>query len=104
MLTVKTSCSCYILYSIISPGWHSNTLQIDARVENRTAFALLFLRIERLAIVMPTFSESSVKLIFRLASMTSRLTEIITISLIRVLSQSLHREERYATESKRCMR
>ncbi len=59
------------LYSRISPGWHSNALQIDINVEKRMALALPFLRIERLAIVIPTFSASSVTLIFRFASMTS---------------------------------
>ena len=62
------------VYERISPGWHSRILHIASRVEKRTAFALPVLRIERFAMVMPTFSESSVMLIFRFASMTSRFT------------------------------
>ena len=42
-----------------------------AKVENRIALALLFFKMDRLAIVIPTRSESSVTLIFLLASMTS---------------------------------
>lgn len=40
------------------------------------ALALPVLRIDRLAMVMPTFSVSCVRLILRLASMTSRLMMI----------------------------
>ena len=58
-------------YSKISPGWHSNALQMASKVENRTAFAFPFFKIERLAIVIPTFSESSVTLIFLFANITS---------------------------------
>ena len=39
-------------YSKISPGWHSNALQMASKVENRTAFAFPFFKIERLAIVI----------------------------------------------------
>ena len=53
------------------------TLQIDSSVENLIAFALLFLRIDRFDIVIPTFSESSVRLIFLFASITSRFTIIL---------------------------
>jgi len=59
------------LYSKISPGWHSNALQIASKVDSRTALALPFFKMEMLAIVMPTFSVSSVTLIFRFANMTS---------------------------------
>lgn len=59
------------LYSNISPGWQSRALQIASSVERRIALAFSFFRIDRLAIVMPTFSASSVTLILRLASMTS---------------------------------
>src|SRR6266550_2759851 len=62
----------------MSPGWQSNALQIASRVENRIALAFPFFRMERFAIVMPTLSESSVTLIFRLASITSRLTIMVT--------------------------
>src|SRR5678816_4159289 len=61
----------------MSPGWQSSALQIAARVENRIALAFPFFRMERFAIVMPTFSESSVTLIFRRASITSRLTIMV---------------------------
>ncbi len=40
------------------------------------AFAFSFFSMERLAIVMPTFSASSVTLIFRFANMTSMLIMI----------------------------
>src|SRR5262249_7294865 len=63
----------YFLYSKISPGWHSRALQIASRVENRIALALPFFSTEMFAIVMPTFSASSVTLIFRFANMTSTL-------------------------------
>ena len=49
---------------------------MDSRVEKRIAFAFPVFNIERFAIVMPTFSESSVMLIFLFASMTSRFTSI----------------------------
>lgn len=62
------------LYSKISPGWHSKTSQIACSVLNRTAFAFPFFKMERFDIVMPTFSESSVKDIFLRASITSRFT------------------------------
>lgn len=62
------------LYSRISPGLHSSASQIASKVENRTAFAFPCLRIERLAMVMPTFSESSVSFILRCAKTTSRFT------------------------------
>ena len=50
------------MYSRISPGWHCRTRQISFKVEKRIALALLVLRMERLAKVMPTSLESSVKL------------------------------------------
>src|SRR3989344_5098758 len=53
-----------------------------AKVENRMARAFPFFKIETLAIVIPTFSVSSVTLIFLLASITSMLT-IIDIPLYR---------------------
>lgn len=51
------------------------------------AFALPFLSMEMLAMVIPTFSVSSVTLIFRLASITSRLIIIAIFSgcLIEIL-------------------
>ena len=45
------------------------------------ALALPVLRMERLAVVMPILSASSLDFIFRLASMTSRLTIIMVPSL-----------------------
>src|SRR5205814_5467469 len=74
----------YFLYSKISPGWHSNALQIASKVDSRTALALLFFKMEMFAMVMPTFWASSVTLIFRLANMTSMLMMIaILVSLHR---------------------
>ena len=64
------------LYSKISPGWHFNALQIASNVDSRIAFTLPFFKTEMLAIVMPTFSASSVTLIFRFANMTSMLMMI----------------------------
>lgn len=57
----------------MSPGWHSNALQIASRVDNLTALAFPFFKMERFAMVIPTFSVSSVTLIFLLASITSML-------------------------------
>ena len=68
-------------YSRISPGWQSSSLQMASRVVKRMALALPVLRIERLAVVMPILSASSLDFIFRLASMTSRLTIIMAPSL-----------------------
>jgi hypothetical protein len=66
----------FYLYSKISPGWHSSALQIASRVDRRIAFALPFFKTEIFAIVMPTFSASSLTLIFRFANMTSMLMMI----------------------------
>ena len=55
-------------------------------VENLTALAFPFLRMDRFAIVTPTFSDNSVKLILRFASITSKLITILIFkSLIRWL-------------------
>jgi len=76
----KQAVFIYFLYSKISPGWQSKALQIASKVENRTALAFPFFKIDKLAIVIPTFSASSVTLIFLFASITSMLI-IIAISL-----------------------
>lgn len=55
--------------------------QMASRVVKRMALALPVLRMERLAVVMPILSASSLDFIFRLASMTSRLTIIMATSL-----------------------
>src|SRR6188472_4239850 len=68
----------------MSPGWQSNALQIASRVEKRIALALPFFNTERFGSVMPTFSESSVTLILRFASMTS-------IRMIMVMSATSYR-------------
>lgn len=86
-------------YSRISPGWQSSVLHNKSSVEKRMALALPFFRIDRLAMVIPTFSESSVRLIFRLASITSRFTIIMAIRLIPVLFAILHPSEIYARAS-----
>jgi hypothetical protein len=76
--------STFYLYSKISPGWQSSALQTASRVDSRIAFTLPFFKTEMLAIVMPTFSESSVTLIFRFANMTSMLMMIaMLVSLYR---------------------
>jgi len=61
---------------MMSPGWQSKALQIASRVEKRIAFAFPFFNIEMLAIVIPTFSDNSVTLIFLLANITSMLIMI----------------------------
>jgi hypothetical protein len=53
----------------------ANRLHVDSRI----AFALPFFKTEILAIVMPTFSASSVTLIFRFANMTSMLMMIAIV-------------------------
>lgn len=58
-------------YSKISPGWQFKEWQMASKVDSRMALALPFFKTEMLAIVMPTFSASSVTLIFRFANMTS---------------------------------
>ena len=63
-------------YSNKSPGWQSSAAHNLFNVSTFTAFAFPFFRIETFAIVIPSFSESSVTLIFRLASMTSIFTII----------------------------
>jgi hypothetical protein len=69
----------FLVYSNISAGWQSSTLQIISNVLNRIAFALPVLSMERLASVKPTLSESSFNDIFLLAIITSKFT-IIGIS------------------------
>lgn len=66
----------YFLYSKISPGWQSKASQMASSVDKRTAFALLFFKMDIFASVMPTFSASVVTLIFLFASMTSMLMTI----------------------------
>ena len=48
----------------MSPGWQSNALQMASSVENRTALAFPVFNTERLAGVMPIFSDSSLRDIF----------------------------------------
>ena len=63
-------------YSRMSPGWQSNASHSLTRVDIFSAFALPFFSTETLARVMPTRYDSSVTLIFRLASITSILKMI----------------------------
>ena len=73
----------------MSPGWQSRALQIASRVENRTAFALPVFNTDKLASVSPTFSDSSLSDIFRLAIITSRFTIIaITHQIVRLFSSA----------------
>ena len=57
----------------MSPGWQPRALQMASRVEKRIAFALLFFKMDRFAMVMSTSLESSVSPIFLCAITTSRL-------------------------------
>lgn len=62
---------------MISPGWQFSALQIDSSVENLIALAFPVLRIDRLAVVIPTMSANSLLRILRFASITSRLMMIL---------------------------
>src|SRR3954462_1591699 len=62
----------------MSPGWQESAPQIASSVEKRIARALPVLRIERLASVMSIRSASSVRVIRRSWSRSSRLTAIGT--------------------------
>ena len=64
-------------YSRISPTLQSSTRQIVSSVLTRIARTLPVLRMDMFDRVMPTSSASSLSVIFRFASMTSRLTTII---------------------------
>ncbi len=66
----------YFTCSNKSAGWQSNALQMESRVLKRIAFAFPVFNIDKLASVNPTFSESSFKVIFRLAIITSKFTII----------------------------
>jgi hypothetical protein len=68
------NCTIYSTNSRISAGWQSKVLQIASKVENRIAFALPVFKMERFAIVISNFSESSVSDIFRFAIITSKFT------------------------------
>src|SRR5690348_925875 len=57
-----------------SPGWHCNSRHSASSVVKRIARALLVLRIDRLASVMPTFSASSVSETRRSSMTRSRLS------------------------------
>src|ERR1700722_15096769 len=59
-----------------SPGWHSSSRHRASRVEKRTARALPVFRIDRLAMVTPTRSASSVSDMRRSSSIRSRRTRI----------------------------
>src|SRR6056297_2900078 len=80
-------------YSKISPGWQSKASQMDSNVEKRIALAFPVLRMERLAVVIPTFSASSLLFISRLASIMSKLIKIAILKWLGhflVLSHSHH--------------
>jgi hypothetical protein len=63
----------------MSPGWQSSWRQIAFNVEKRTAFAFPVFNIDKLALVMPTLSESSLSDIFRFAIITSKFTIIANV-------------------------
>jgi len=65
----------------MSPGWQVQGPADALQSGEADGLALPFFRMERLAIVMPTRSASSVTLIFRLASITSMLTIVATDAL-----------------------
>lgn len=67
---------CSLLYSSMSPGWQSSTLQIDSSVSNLTPFAFPFFKIDKFTLVRPTCLDSSFSEIFLLAIITSKLTII----------------------------
>jgi hypothetical protein len=73
-------CFCLSLtYSKMSPGWHSNTLQIVSKVLNLIAFAFPVFNMERFDKVNPTLSDSSLSDIFRFAIITSKFTMIAIV-------------------------
>jgi len=61
---------------MMSPGWHSNILQMASKVENRMALAFPVLRMDKLAGVRSSFLANSLERIFRLANTTSKLMTI----------------------------
>ena len=69
-------------YSRISPGWQSSSRQSDSSVENLTALALPVFRMDRLASVTPTRSDSSVRDMRRSRRTRSRVTRM-AISVLR---------------------
>ena len=69
-----------------SPGWHCSSRHSAISVEKRMALALLFLRMDRFAGVMPTRSASSPAEILRFAIITSRFTRI---SMVRLLDREI---------------
>ena len=75
-----------LLYSSRSPGWQSSASHSAVRVEIRIALAVPVLRIDMLAMVMPTRRESSVRLIYRFASITSMLKMISPFSSFSIFS------------------
>ncbi len=77
-------------YCRISPGWQSSALQIAFSVDSRTAFALLFFRIERFASVMSTSPGKLCQSLLRFAIITSRLIMIMSFLLHPVLRSSGH--------------
>lgn len=61
----------------MSAGVQSNALHMASSVLNRMALALPVFNFDRLVMVMPTRSDSSLSDIFRRAIITSRLTIIM---------------------------
>ncbi len=80
VLSLLVAILFFALYSRISPGWQSRTSQMEARVSNRTPFALPVFSIDKFTVVSPTRRESSFNDILRLAIITSKL---ITIAMIK---------------------
>lgn len=76
-------------YSNKSPGWHSNSLQMAARVLNRTPRTLPDLSKERFCSEIPMREASSLDVIFRIASMTSNRTIIATSDYFHVVLPKL---------------
>src|SRR5215469_14041297 len=83
------------LHSIRSPGWQLSSRQSASSVEKRMARALFVFRIERLAIVKPILSASSVSVMLLSSSRWS--------SFIRIgMTRSLDGERLFFVESRSC--
>ena len=90
-------------YSNTSPGWQSSALQMADRVENRIADTFPVLIFDKFTFETPTFSLSSLRLIFR-SAMTRSSRNIIPITTAslptmshRIPSAALHHIGKYRT-------
>ena len=81
MISVYVIIEGVFSYSSISPGWQSSASQIASRVEKRIAEIFPVLSFDRLTLVIPTFSESSLSDIFLSAMTLSSLNIIFPITI-----------------------